>query len=179
MSQLRHAFTASAAALGVAAILAGCARIPESPGAGPLATACDPDRDTPRAPAEVRAQENPLAITAETIAAGREIYRETARPVPCGQCHGVDGGGRGPLARHLEPEPSNFTCDFYADVPDGQLFWITREGSNFMGVEEGHADVRRPGRRERVTAMRPHRYYLTDTETWQVVAYLRTFHDEE
>jgi hypothetical protein len=27
--------------------------------------------------------------------------------------------------------------------------------------------------------MRPHRYYLTETETWQVVAYLRTFHADE
>jgi cytochrome c553 len=175
MSQTRHAFTATAVALGLVAALGGCARTPESPDAGSLAGACDPDRDTRRAPAEVRALDNPLTITAETLAAGREIYEDTARPVACAQCHGSDGDGRGPLARHLEPKPSNFTCDFYSEVPDGQLFWITREGSDFMSTEEGHADVRRPGRRERVTAMRPHRYYLSETETWQVVAYLRTF----
>lgn len=179
MSTLRHRITAAAVALGVAVALGGCARTPETPAAAAAGADCDPDRGVPRAPAEIRSLSNPLETTMETIAAGRALYEVTARPVACAECHGIDGDGQGPLARHLEPAPSNFTCEFYNEVPDGQLFWITREGSNFMRTEEGLVDVRRPGRRDRSTAMRPHRYYLTETETWQVVAYLRTFHADE
>ncbi len=161
--------------LGLVVWLGGCARTPEG-SARAEAVACDPDRGTPTAPVDVRRWSNPLAATPETISAGRSLYREAARPVACAQCHGIDGDGQGPLGRHLDPAPSNFTCDFYRDVSDGQLFWITREGSNFMHEEPGHADLKRPGRRDRMTAMRPHRYSLDETETWQVVAYLRTFH---
>jgi len=179
MSEFRHAFSATVGAVAVVAALAGCARTLESADTALLEPACNPDRGTPQAPAEIRSLDNPLAITADTVASGRELYEEATRPVACADCHGVDGDGQGPLGRHLDPAPSDFTCDFYRDVPDGQLFWITQEGSNFMHVEAGHADVKRPGRRDRrATAMRPHRYHLSETETWQVIAYLRTFHAE-
>jgi len=179
MSATQYRLTAAAAALGLAVALGGCARTPETPETGLAEAACNQDRGTPQAPEEIRKLSNPLAITPETIAAGRRLYEERANPVACAQCHGTEGTGNGPLARHLEPAPSNFTCDFYRDVPDGQLFWITREGSSFMGDEPGLADVERPGRRDRATAMRAHRYYLSEQETWQVVAYLRTFHADQ
>lgn len=179
MSKHSYRFTAATVALGLAILVGGCARTTESPEAQQAGSDCVPDPATPQAPAEIRSQSNPLAMTAADLAAGRELYQESARPVACAQCHGVNGDGQGPLARHLEPAPSNFTCDFYADVPDGQLFWITREGSNFMAMEPGHTDVRRPGRRDRPTAMQPHRYFLSEEETWQVIGYLRTFHAEE
>ena len=179
MSTIRHRFILALAALAGALAVTGCARTAEAPGQQSLDAACsESDRQVPRAPAEIRSLTNPLDATPENIAAGSALYQQDARPVACAQCHGVAGDGRGPLARHLDPEPSNFTCDFYNGVPDGQLFWVTQEGSNFMQVEEGHADVRRPGRRDRVSAMRPHRYYLSDTETWQIVAYLPTPHAE-
>jgi hypothetical protein len=176
MSTIRNRSIAAAAALGLILALGGCARTTETTAAGSAAAECDPDRGVPRAPAEIRALSNPLEATMENIAAGRALYEVTARPVACAECHGIDGDGQGPLARHLDPAPPNFTCDFYLRVPDGQLFWITREGSGFMRVDEGIVDARRPGRRDRSTAMRPHRYYLTETETWQVITYLRTFH---
>jgi mono/diheme cytochrome c family protein len=175
MSINRYPSIAAAAALGIVIGLGGCARTTETT-QGSAAADCNPDRGAPRAPAEIRALSNPLEATMENIAAGRALYEVTARPVACAECHGIDGDGQGPLARHLDPAPPNFTCDFYRAVPDGQLFWITREGSGFMRVEEGIVDARRPGRRDRSTAMRPHRYYLTETETWQVISYLRTFH---
>ncbi|MEE4638910.1 MAG: cytochrome c [Wenzhouxiangella sp.] len=166
------------ALLGLAMALVGCARTPETTNAQFTKADCIPDPAVPQAPPDVRSLSNPLAMTAENLAAGRELYEETARPVACAQCHGVGGDGQGPLARHLDPAPPNLTCDFYRDVPDGQLFWVTREGSNFMTNEPGHTDVRRPGRRDRASAMRPHRYFLSEEETWQVIGYMRTFHSE-
>ncbi|MFP4335735.1 MAG: c-type cytochrome, partial [Wenzhouxiangella sp.] len=141
MSKHSSGFFIAAATLGLAVALAGCARTPESP-SGTLADVdCQPDPATPQAPVEIRAMSNPLAMTAEQLAAGRELYEDSARPVACAQCHGTQGDGQGPLARHLDPAPPDLTCDFYADIPDGQLFWITREGSNFMATEPGHTDV--------------------------------------
>lgn len=160
--------------LGLAIVLGGCARTPETTNNQFTQADCVPDPATPQAPPDIRSMSNPLAMTAADLAAGRELYEDTARPVACAQCHGASGDGRGPLAHHLDPAPPNLTCDFYREVPDGQLFWITREGSNFMTTEPGHTDVRRPGRR--ASAMRPHRYFLSEEETWQVVGYMRTFH---
>lgn len=179
MSEIPYRLWAAVAALGLAMVLGACARTPETPQTGLAGTSCNENRGTPQAPEAIRTLSNPLSATPETIAAGRRLYEESASPVACAQCHGTDGTGSGPLARHLEPAPSNFTCDFYRDVPDGQLFWITRDGSSFMGDEPGFADIQRPGRRDRATAMRAHRYYLSEQDTWKVVAYLRTFHAEE
>ncbi|MDT8438961.1 MAG: cytochrome c [Wenzhouxiangellaceae bacterium] len=166
------------AALVAGLVAAGCARTPDAPDSRAFETACIAERGVPRAPDAIRSQSNPLPITPETIAAGRRLYQETAHPIACAQCHGEDGDGQGPLARHLDPAPADFTCRFFQRVPDGQLFWITREGSGFVQPEPGHtrAEVRRPGRRDRTTAMRPHGGILSETEIWQIVAYLRTFH---
>lgn len=175
-----HEFKTSIA-IGCAAALmmmAGCARTPEAPTTRMGGADCQPDLSTPQAPAEIRQLGNPLAMNENDLAAGRALYLEDARPVACVQCHGPAGKGEGPLARHLNPPPPDLTCDFYRDIPDGQLFWITREGSNFMTNQPGHTDVRRPGRHERTSAMRPHRYFLTEEETWQVVGYMRTFHSD-
>lgn len=159
-------------------LLSACARTPEGAIASSMNSDCEPDLSIPQAPADVRMLNNPLQMTEQNLAAGRALYLEEARPVACAQCHGANGDGDGPLARHLNPPPPDLTCDFYRDIPDGQLFWITREGSNFMSNEPGHTDVRRPGRHDRASAMRPHRYFLTEEETWQVIGYMRTFHAE-
>jgi len=171
--------TQAAVLLGVALLLGGCAPTPEDPDSALPGNRCAEGRGAPTASAAFRSLSNPLEASAATVAAGRALYEDAARPVACAQCHGLEGDGQGPLAHDLEPAPSNFTCDFYRDVPDGQLFWITQEGSNFMRTDPGHVDVERPGRRERRTAMRPHRYHLSETETWQIIAYLRTFHAED
>ncbi|NDY95080.1 c-type cytochrome [Wenzhouxiangella limi] len=171
-------FLPIAIACGLALVLSGCARTPESQMTTMADPDCQPDPATPQAPADIRSLNNPLDMTPDQLAAGRDLYQDSARPVACAQCHGKQGDGTGPLGRHLDPSPPDLTCDFYRDIPDGQLFWITREGSNFMSNEPGHTDVRRPGRRDRASAMRPHRYFLTEEETWQVIGYMRTFHSE-
>lgn len=178
MSVRLRSWMVIAIALGMVLTLSACARTMESPTAMQALAECSRDATIPLAPPDIRFLSNPLPMTAENLAAGRRLYEETARPLACAQCHGINGDGLGPLARRLDPAPSNFTCDLYRAIPDGQLFWITREGSSVRSTPPGHADVRRPGRRIRVTAMQPHRYSLSEEETWQVIAHLRSFHAE-
>lgn len=176
MNSLRFRFPVAIAILFTVAFMAGCARMPENP---QLAGAGCGSRGVPQAPAEMLSMTNPLTATAETIEAGRRLYEETAEPVACAQCHGNNGSGNGPLARHLDPAPADFTCADYRSVPDGQLFWITRDGSSFVSSEPGHSNVKRPGRRDRSTAMRPHANFLSETEIWQILTYLRTLHSAD
>jgi mono/diheme cytochrome c family protein len=60
----------------------------------------------------------------------------------------------GPLAGQFDPRPRNFACkETVNGIPDGQLFWIVRNGS--------------PG-----TSM-PDFRGLRDEQIWQIVLYLR------
>jgi mono/diheme cytochrome c family protein len=80
---------------------------------------------------------------------------ETAKPLACMNCHGAKGNGAGALGAGLIPPPRNFTCGTtMKDIPDGQLFWIVKNGS--------------PG-----TGMMPFSG-LSDDEVWQLIHYLRT-----
>ena len=120
---------------------------------------CPQPRFTGRAPAEIYALTNPLPVNAETIAAGQRLYRGASAGVACATCHGEKGDGKGVLAAQFAPPPRNFACaQTVRGIPDGQLFWIVKNGS--------------PG-----TAMSPASAYgkFTDENIWQLVAYLRTF----
>lgn len=65
--------------------------------------------------------QNPIAPTAESIAAGARAYEAT-----CAGCHGASGEGDGPIAAGLSVRPS----DLATHVPfhtDGELYaFITR-----------------------------------------------------
>lgn len=45
-----------------------------------------------------------IADSATAVATGLRLYRANG----CAQCHGLDGGGDGPLAKVLQPPPRNF-----------------------------------------------------------------------
>lgn len=45
-----------------------------------------------------------ITDSATAIATGQRLYRANG----CAQCHGLDGGGDGPLAKVLQPPPRNF-----------------------------------------------------------------------
>lgn len=144
----------------------------DKPGPAP----CDPKRLPQEAPRGIASTVNPLPATEANLSAGRELYEGTARPIACTECHGSRGRGDGPIGRYLSPRPTNLTCEnVVADRSDGQLFWTIRNGSNFLEASTIPAatSAKRPGRRPAGTAMRPHRYFLTETETWQLVLYLR------
>jgi len=116
---------------------------------------CPQPRKTPRAPAAFLGMTNPLPASAEHVQAGKKLYLETAKPLACMNCHGTKGDGNGPAGMGLVPPPRNFTCgELMKDIPDGQLFWIIKNGS--------------PG-----TGMMPFSG-LSDEEVWQLIHYLRS-----
>lgn len=115
---------------------------------------CPQPRFTQKAPEEIYNLKNPLESTAENLQNGKMLYQTRAKPMPCKLCHGVSGDGRGPMARGFNPPPRDFTCsETINGVPDGQLFWIIKNGS--------------PG-----TGMLAYKS-LKDEQIWQVLLYVR------
>ncbi|GKS60145.1 hypothetical protein YTPLAS18_36720 [Nitrospira sp.] len=129
-------------------------------GEGGAATAggmgvCPQERKTQRAPAEFLAKVNPLPASSKAVQAGKTLFQQTATPLACMNCHGTAGDGRGAMGLAFQPPPRNFTCgQTMKGLPDGQLFWIIKNGS--------------PG-----TGMMPFGN-LSDDEVWQLIHYIRT-----
>ena len=108
-----------------------------------------------KAPGDFLSKANPLPASAGTINAGKTLFLQTAKPLACAQCHGEKGDGQGLLGAALVPPPRNFTCGrTMKDIPDGQLFWIIKNGS--------------PGTGMMAFAGMP------DDEVWQVIRYIRS-----
>lgn len=62
-------------------------------------------------------------------------FLKTAQPVACVMCHGEQGDGKGLMGAALVPPPRNFTCGMMmGEIPDGQLFWIIKNGSPGTGM---------------------------------------------
>lgn len=139
---------------------------------------CPPARETPQAPQSHYLKQNPLAATPDNIERGKQLYESNATPVSCANCHGLNGDGQGPIGKHLQPPPTDFTCKALMDtLPDGQLFWVVENGSGLFEFLPDHSreTLKRPGRRPRYTAMRGHKNELTETQIWQLVLYIRNF----
>ncbi len=114
---------------------------------------CPQSRSTEKAPEFLYNQSNPLENSQDQIEKGRLLYQLDAQP-SCTACHG-SGDGLGMMAGGLTPPPRNFTCKETMDgLPDGQLFWIIKNGS--------------PG-----SAM-PSFDNLNDEQIWQLILYIRT-----
>ena len=57
----------------------------------------------------------------------------------------------------MEPPPRNFTCEKVMEaLPDGQLFWVIKNGS-------------------KGTAMPAHKFSLRDDQIWQLILFIRRF----
>jgi hypothetical protein len=96
---------------------------------------CPQPRFTQQAPEEIYNLTNPLEPTPENLKKGKMLYLTRAKPMPCKLCHGASGDGRGPMARGFNPPPRDFTCaKTIMGVPDGQLFWIIKNGSPGTGM---------------------------------------------
>lgn len=121
---------------------------------------CPQPRQTVTAPDEFLKLKNPLTATPQNVLAGQTLFQVDAKPSPCRLCHGISGDGLGIMFHQVQPKPRNFTCyQTMGDLPDGQLFWIIKNGS--------------PG-----TAM-PSFKYLEDDQVWQLILYLRSFSKKE
>ncbi len=117
--------------------------------------ACVQPRKTAKAPEEFLSRTNPLPASAGTINAGKTLFLKTAQPVACAMCHGEQGDGKGFMGTALVPPPRNFTCGMMmTDIPDGQLFWIIKNGSPGTGMMAFSG--------------------LPDDQVWQLVHYIRS-----
>ena len=83
-----------------------------------------------------------------TVKAGKDIWTQQ-----CKSCHGVKGLGDGAKAEKLEITCGDFSSAEVQDLSDGALYYKITEGRKPM-----------PSFKEK----------LSDTERWQVVAYMRT-----
>lgn len=123
-------------------------------GKGPSGV-CPQPRRTKQAPGRFRNMTNPLPATPEHIKAGERLFQETAKPLACMNCHGVQGDGQGPMGAALDPRPRNFTCgETMKGISDGQLYWIIKNGSPGTGMMAFSG--------------------MPDNQIWQLIQYIRT-----
>jgi mono/diheme cytochrome c family protein len=115
---------------------------------------CPQPRFTKKAPGNIYNLKNPLEATPKNLKKGKMLYQVRAKPMPCKHCHGASGDGRGPMARGFNPPPRDFTCTkTIKGVPDGQLFWIIKNGSPGTGMLAFKG--------------------LKDEQIWQILLYVR------
>ena len=100
--------------------------------------------------AQARKLKNPYPPSAETLAAGNEVYTKH-----CRNCHGALGDGKGEKAAELSIAPGDFTDrSKMEELSDGELYWQISKGRRPMPA---FADK------------------LNEQQRWQVVDYIRTF----
>ena len=117
--------------------------------------ACIQPRKTAQAPGAFLAKTKSLPASEGAIQAGKTLFLKTAQPVACALCHGEEGNGKGLMGAALVPPPRNFTCGaMMKNIPDGQLFWIIKNGSPGTGM------MSFPG--------------LPDDQVWQLIHYIRS-----
>jgi len=95
-------------------------------------------------------QKNPLAASAENIAAGKEAFSHY-----CVACHGMDGQNTGvPFATRLSPPVPPLNAESVQSYTDGQLKWIIDNGISPSGMP-GSSGI------------------LSDDEIWSTVLFIR------
>jgi mono/diheme cytochrome c family protein len=105
----------------------------------------------PGGSAEGKKMKNPVAVSAESIAAGSAAYTKN-----CRFCHGADAKGNGPMAPK-DTHPSDLTdAKWDRGSTDGELFLVIRDGAGPEFTMKGYK-----GR-------------MADNDIWNVVNYLRS-----
>ena len=102
------------------------------------------------------------AATKEMVQAGKKVYERR-----CFFCHGDKGDGNGPVADYLDPRPRDFTLG---------IFKLRSTGSGALPTDEDL--FRTISRGIAGTAMPSWEPYLSETERWQVLYYVKTFFPE-
>ena len=100
------------------------------------------------APKTVDAKKNPLQVTEAMLKDTKKLYVNT-----CGPCHGNKGKGDGAAAIACNPKPADHTSNALQKESDGALFWKITEGRG---------------------PMPSYKAILTETQRWQLIAYIRS-----
>ena len=90
---------------------------------------------------------NPLPRTKEVFTVGRKAYLNR-----CEVCHGAIGNGVGSLTAAYGAKPANLQSQQFRDYSDGKIYWAIVNGKNNMPS---------------------HAAYLSESERWSVVHYVR------
>jgi mono/diheme cytochrome c family protein len=93
---------------------------------------------------------NPLQITAEFMARGRQRFQ-----ISCQPCHGALGDGNGVTKKLGMVVVANLHDPRIVKMGDGELFYVITNGRNLMG---------------------PYGSQITVEDRWAIVAYLRALH---
>lgn len=84
--------------------------------------------ETPVAPAEYLAMENPIDlddVDDKFLKKVGRLYKSK-----CKKCHGAEGDGKGSAADDMVLKPTVLNApDYLENRKDGQIFWIMKEGS--------------------------------------------------
>ena len=98
-------------------------------------------------------------VMVQDTAAGKQVYVKW-----CAGCHGDNGAGDGPGARHMIPPPRDFTGAIYQirSTPSGQL---PTDADLLRAIDDGLGGTAMPGWKTR----------LSDRERRDVIAYIKTF----
>ncbi len=98
---------------------------------------------------------------ADLLAEGKKAY-----DMYCSGCHGVDGDGKGPAARFLDPLPRDFTTAAYKfrSTPSGAL--------------PTNADLHRVLSQGVLGTSMPSWYLMPENQKYAVIEYLKTFSEE-
>jgi len=100
---------------------------------------------------EAKKMKNPVAMSAESVAAGKALYTRN-----CRFCHGDDAKGNGQMAPK-DSHPSDLTdAKWDRGDSDGEIFAVVRDGA---GPE---------------FKMKGYKGRMSDTDMWNVVNYLRS-----
>lgn len=94
---------------------------------------------------------NPVAMSAESIAAGQAVFAKQ-----CRFCHNADGKGNGPMAPKDTHPPDLTDAKWDRGATDGELFLVLRDGAS--------PDFKMKGYKGR----------LSETDMWNVVNFLRS-----
>ncbi|BAP87907.1 putative uncharacterized protein [Burkholderiales bacterium GJ-E10] len=104
-------------------------------------------------PQPYRRARNPLRGAAADIATGKALYEQD-----CASCHGTTGRGDGPVARGLNPVPSDLGATVHMPIAtDAYLDWT---------ISEGGVPIESP--------MPSFKASLSPEQIWRVVLYIRT-----
>jgi mono/diheme cytochrome c family protein len=88
---------------------------------------------------------NPVAVSPESLAAGRRIYQRF-----CIRCHGPEGKGDGEAA--VGAQPSDLTGALQFGSSDGEMFTVVRHGTS--------------------KDMESYAERFSETDTWNVINYI-------